>query len=179
MDRGISNFDIRHIGTVTLIYRLPLFRGHRFLGGWSISSMNSLQSGRPYTIYTGTNTPLGSNNQRPLGIAGAFVATPAEAVAIRYADGFNAVGLRPAVNDFGTLARNTQTGDRFINFNLSVSKDLRWTERLTSQIRGEFFNIFNTTSFNAVDNNMSSPTFGRYTTAFDSRRVQLALRLVF
>jgi hypothetical protein len=179
LDRGISAFDIRHIGAVTLLYRLPLWRSHRFLGGWTISSMNALQTGRPYTIYTGTNTPLGSNNQRPLGIAGALVATPSESVALRYANGFNALSLRPAATDFGTLGRNTQTGDRFVNSSVSLMKDLRWTERLSSQIRAEAFNLFNTTNFNAVDSVMTSPTFGRYTTAFDSRRVQLALRLVF
>jgi len=179
LDRGISNFDIRHIGTIALLYRLPLLRSHRFLGGWTLATMNSLQSGRPYTIYTGANTPFGSNNQRPLGIEGAFVSTPSAPYAVGYASGFNAASLRPAANQFGTLGRNTQTGDRFVNCNLSLSKDVRWTERFSSQIRAEFFNIFNTTSFNAVDNNMSSPTFGRYTTAFDSRRVQLALRIVF
>jgi hypothetical protein len=179
LDRGISNFDIRHIGTVALLYRLPFLRSNRFLGGWTVSSMNTIQSGRPFTIFTGTNSPLGSNNQRPNAVEGAFVPTPSEPFAVRYANGFSAASLRPAATDFGTLARNTQTGDRFVAFNLSLSKDLRWTERLASQVRGEFFNVLNTTNFNAVDNNMSSPTFGRYTTAFDSRRVQLALRFVF
>ncbi|MBL8215929.1 MAG: TonB-dependent receptor [Bryobacterales bacterium] len=179
LDRGISSFDIRHIGTVSLLYRLPLLRGHRFLGGWSVASMTSLQSGRPYTVYTGTNTPLGSNNQRPLAIAGSLVATPDQSVALRYGGGFNATLLRPAATEFGTLGRNTFTGDRFVITSLSLSKDLRWTERFSSQLRAEVFNALNTTSFNTVDSVMSSPTFGRYTTAFDSRRVQLALRLVF
>ena len=179
LDRGISAFDIRHIGTIALLYRIPLLRSNRYLGGWTVSSMNSIQSGRPYTIYTGTNTPFGSSNQRPLAIPGAFLSTPSDPVALRYASGFNALSLRPAATDFGTLARNSHTGDRFVSWSASVSKDVRWTDRLSAQIRGEFFNLFNTTSFNTVDNNMSSPTFGRYTTAFDSRRVQLALRFVF
>lgn len=179
LDRGISNFDIRHISTATMLYRVPFLRTHRFLGGWTVSGMNSIQSGRPYTIFTGSNTPLGSNNQRPLGIAGAFVSTPADAVAVRYGSGFSAANLRPASTDFGTLARNSQVGDRFVNVNLSLFKDLRWSDRLSSQPRAEIFNAFNTTSFSTVDGNMSSPTFGRYTAAFDSRRVQLALRLVF
>jgi hypothetical protein len=158
---------------------VPFLRSNRYLGGWTVSSMSSLQSGRPYTIFTGTNTPFGSNNQRPDGVAGAFLSTPSQPIAVSYASGFNAASLRPAATDFGTLARNTHTGDRFVSVSLSVSKDLRWNDRLSSQIRGEFFNLLNTTSFNTVDNNMSSPTFGRYTTAFDSRRVQLALRFVF
>lgn len=179
LDRGISSFDIRHIATFAMLYRIPLFRSHRYLGGWTVSSMNNLQSGRPYTIYTGTNTPFGSNNQRPNWIPGALVSTPAQQIALSYGSGFSAASLRPGAADYGNLGRNTHVGDRFINFNLSLSKDLSWTDRLSSQIRAEFFNLLNTTSFNTVDNNMSSPTFGRYTAAFDSRRVQLALRFVF
>jgi hypothetical protein len=179
LDRGISNFDIRHIGTIALLYRVPFLRTNRVLGGWTVSSMSSIQSGRPFTIYTGTNSPLGSNNQRPNAVAGALVATPSEPFAVRYASGFNAASLRPDAASFGTLARNSHTGDSFLNVSLSLSKDFKMTEKFSSQIRGEFFNLFNTTNFNAVDNNMSSPTFGRYTTAFESRRVQLALRIVF
>lgn len=179
LDRGISAFDIRHIGTITLLYRLPFLKSHRYLGGWSLSSMNNLQSGRPFTLFTGTNTPLGSNNQRPLALPGSLLATPSEPAAIRFAPGFSAATLRPAATDFGTLGRNTLYGDRFLNFSVSLSKDVQFTDSIASQIRLEVFNLTNTTSFNTVDTIMSSPTFGRYTAAFDSRRIQLALRFVF
>jgi hypothetical protein len=179
LDRGRSAFDIRQIGTATVLYRLPFLRSHRLLGGWTLAGMTALQSGRPFTIYTGTNTPLGSNNQRPLGLAGGFVATPSESYAVRYGDGFSAAALRPAATDFGTRGRNTMTGDRFVNLNLSMAKDVRLTEGISAQVRGEVFNVTNTTNFNAVDSVMTSPTFGRYTSAFDSRRIQLALRIVF
>ena len=61
----------------------------------------------------------------------------------------------------------------------SIQKDLKLGERVTTQIRVEGFNLFNTTNFNAIDSVMSSASFGRYTTAFDARRVQFALRFVF
>lgn len=179
LDRGYSNFDIRHIATATTLYRLPLFPSHRLLGGWTVSAMAAIQSGRPFTIFTGTNTPLGSNNQRPFAVTGSLLFSPADAIAIRYAPGFSAASLRPAATEFGTLGRNTHFGDRSVNLNLSLSKDLRWSDSFSSQLRVEAFNLTNTTSFNSIDNVMSSPTFGRYTTAFDSRRFQLALRFVF
>jgi len=47
------------------------------------------------------------------------------------------------------------------------------------QLRGELFNAFNLANFNAVDNVLVSPSFGRYTSAFDPRRAQLVARLVF
>ncbi len=179
LDRGISALNIGHVATFTYLYRLPFLRAHRVLGGWTLSGMNSLQSGRPYTIFTGTNTPLGNNNQRPLATPGALVFTPSDATAIRCAPGVSAAHLRPDASSFGTLGRNTGTGDRFFDVSLSLQKDFRILERLNSQFRAETYNLFNTTNFLAVDNVMSSATFGRYTSAADSRRVQFAVRFTF
>jgi hypothetical protein len=179
LDRGTSTWDIPHVLTLTSIWRLPLFKTSRYLGGWTISSVSTIQAGRPYTLFTGTNTPLGNNNNRPLDISGALIRNAPSATPIMYAPGFNAAALRPANGALGTLGRNTERGDAFYDFSLSLMKDFAMTERMRLQIRGEVFNLFNVTNFNAVDNVMTSPTFGRYTSAFDPRRAQIALRLVF
>lgn len=179
LDRAISTWDIPHILTFTYIYRLPLFRANRFLGGWTISGVNTIQSGRPYTIYTGTNTPLGNNNNRPLDVAGSLIRHPSSATPITYSPGFNALALRPANGTFGTLGRNTERGDAYFDSSVSLSKDFVMNEHIRLQLRGELFNVFNVTNFRDVDNVMTSPTFGRYTSAFDPRRAQLAVRIVF
>jgi hypothetical protein len=66
-----------------------------------------------------------------------------------------------------------------VDVGFSLSKDFRVTERLRVQLRGELFNAFNVANFNAVDNVLVSPNFGRYTSAFDARRAQLVARVVF
>lgn len=183
LDRAVSDYDIPKTLTFTYLYRVPFFRQNDFagkiLGGWTVSGITTLRSGLPFTLFTGTNTPLGNNNQRPNDIAGSLERNPATGQAIAFANGFNALALRPANGTFGNLGRNTERGDSFLETNISLQKDFRFTERVKAQIRGEIFNVFNTTNFNAVDSVMTSPNFGRYTSAFDPRRAQVALRLVF
>jgi hypothetical protein len=179
LDRGLSAHNMPHVATISFLYRSPFFKNNRALGGWILSGMNSLQSGRPYTIYTGTNTPLGNNNQRPVGIPGSLLFSAGDPTAVRFAPGYTALSLRPGATEFGSLGRNTGVGDAFLNVSGSIQKDLKLGERVTTQIRVEGFNLFNTTNFNAIDSVMSSASFGRYTTAFDARRVQFALRFVF
>jgi hypothetical protein len=179
LDRAVSNYHVPHILTFTYIWRLPFMRDNRFLGGWTIAGINTLQSGRPFTLYTGTNTPDGNNNNRPLDIAGTLVRAPSSVTPIAFAEGVTRFNLTPAAGQYGAVGRNTERGDSFLDFNLSVSKDFGITERLRLQVRGEIFNAFNVTNFNAVDGVMSSPNFGRAVSAFDPRRAQLAARITF
>ena len=183
LDRGVSDYHIPHTLTFTYLYRVPFFRNNdlagKLLGGWTVSGITTLRSGLPYTLFTGTNTPLGENNQPPNDIAGSLIRNPTSGQAIAFAPGFTAVSLRPTTGTFGNFGRNTERGDNYFETNVSLQKDFRFSERLRAQIRGEIFNVFNTSNFNAVDNVMTSPNFGRYTSAFDPRRAQVAVRLVF
>jgi hypothetical protein len=52
-------------------------------------------------------------------------------------------------------------------------------ERFSFQLRGESFNTFNHTSFNAVSYNINSTNFGQLTSAHDPRNLQLGLKLNF
>jgi hypothetical protein len=184
LDHAVSNYDVPHILTFTYFYRLPFFRRQnnfagKLFGDWSIGGITTMRSGLPYTLYTGTNTPLGNNNQRPNAPQGSLLRTANQAQAISLAEGFNAAALRPPTGTFGTLGRNTERTEAVADWNVSLQKDFRFGERLRLQLRGEIFNLFNTTNFNAVDNVMTSPNFGKYTSAFDPRRAQIALRVTF
>jgi hypothetical protein len=179
LDRAVSNYHIPHIFTFTYIWRVPFLRENRLLGGWTISGINTLHSGRPFTLYAGTNTPEGNNNNRPLDIAGTLVRDPSSVTPIAFAEGVTRTHLTPAAGEYGTTGRNTERGDSFLDFNVSVSKDFAVSERVRLQVRGELFNVFNTTNFNAVDSVMTSPNFGRAISAFDPRRAQLAARVIF
>jgi hypothetical protein len=179
LDRAASSYDIPHIFTFTYIWRIPLFRENRLLGGWSIAGINTLHSGRPFTLYTGTNTPIGNNNNRPLDVPGSLVRSPSSVTAVAFAEGVSRAQLTPPPGRYGVIGRNTERGDSFLDFNLSISKDFTITERVRLQVRGEMFNLFNVTNFSTVEGVMTSPNFGRAVSAFDSRRAQLAARVVF
>ena len=109
LDRGTSALDMRHVASITFLYKSPFFKNNRILGGWTLSGMNSLQSGRPFTIYTGTNTPWGNNNQRPIGIAGSLLFSAGSSTAIGYAPGYSAAALRPVATDVGSLGDRKST----------------------------------------------------------------------
>jgi hypothetical protein len=184
LDRGRSDFDIPHIFTLTVIWRAPFFAGSsglagRLLGGWSLSSVATLQSGRTFSLFSGTNNLNASNNNRLLDLPNALIRCGSCATPIRLASGVTKAQLTPAAGALGTLGRNTERTDGLVDVGFSLSKDFRVTERLRVQLRGELFNAFNVANFNAVDNVLVSPSFGRYTSAFDPRRAQLVARVVF
>ena len=69
--RGPSGFDVRHRGVVSGVWELPWGPGRRWLenggvagaiaGGWQISGIASLTTGRPFTVFMQT----GVNNGAP------------------------------------------------------------------------------------------------------------------
>ena len=184
LDRGRSDFDIPHIFTLTGIWRVPFFANRRdlagrLLGGWSLSSVATLQSGRTYSLFSGTNNLNASNNNRLLDLPGTLIRCGSCATPVRLTDGVTKAQLTPAAGALGTLGRNSQRTDGLVDTAFSLSKDFRVTERLRVQLRGELFNAFNVANFNAVDNVLVSPNFGRYTSAFDPRRAQLVARVIF
>jgi hypothetical protein len=58
-------------------------------------------------------------------------------------------------------------------------KDIKITERVSTQFRAEFFNVFNKVNFSGPNTNVSSASFGQITSAGDPRILQLALKLQF
>ncbi len=63
-----------------------------------------------------------------------------------YAKG-NSVMIPPALGTFGTMGRNLFRGPKFYNWDFSLVKDTRLTERVRLQFRAEFFNILNHPQF--------------------------------
>jgi hypothetical protein len=61
----------------------------------------------------------------------------------------------PNPGTFGNIERNAFRGPDFTNWDFSVTKNTKLTERLTLQLRGEFFNILNHPNFGAVDRGMA------------------------
>ena len=49
LERGLSNFDLRHRLSLSYSYDLPLGRG-RLRGGWQTFGIWTFQSGRPFTV---------------------------------------------------------------------------------------------------------------------------------
>lgn len=176
---GVSDLDVRHVANFAQVWDVPLFRNHRLLGGWSIQGITTLQSGRPFTLFSGTDNLIGSNNNRIADVPASLVRTPSARQAIHLAPGITRAQLTPARGTLGALGRNTERGDSLVSINIAVHKQFRINERLALQFRAEGFNITNTVNYNLPEPVLTAPSFGQALTALDSRQTQLALRLTW
>ena len=76
----------------------------------------------------------------------------------------------PAPGQFGNLGNNFFSGPRFFGQDVSLAKHIRFQERFDIEMRIEMFNVFNTTNFTGISNNITSSTFGQLTSQLDTTR---------
>ncbi|MCZ2157310.1 MAG: TonB-dependent receptor [Bryobacterales bacterium] len=179
LNRGLADTDIRNIANFSYIWDLPLFAGHRWLGGWQAAGTIYARGGVPVTLYSGTDTPLGVNTNRILDIPGTLLRTGDGRAPFELVPGVSRTQLTPLPGSYGTIGRNTERSGNFFQWNMALHKEFRLNERMRASVRAEWFNILNRVNYDVPDSILSSPTFGLATAAFDSRQGQLALRLEF
>lgn len=179
---GNSAFDRRHDFKADYVYELPLGTKSA-LGGWSVSGITRISSGAPYTVVTGTNIGDGSHTQRPnlLCTNASTGQSPGLFVPLLNKACFASPTIPDPSTGFlvGNLGRNTFTGPSLINFDFSITKNTRITERLSHQFRVEAFNIFNNTNFNAPSASLNDPNFGKILGAAPGREMQFAMKLIW
>jgi hypothetical protein len=194
IEKGNCGFDIRHNLTLNVVYRLP-FKGNRLVEGWQLSGIESYRTGVPFSVGIGYDRALLSNNfasVRPDVIAGCD--TTANQTPQHW---FNkACFTLPAAGTIGNLGKNTLTAPGYVTTDVSLSKDTRITERVSAQLRAEFFNVFNhanfgiptLNAFTAVGGLAGSPAgipgnaanAGQITTIVGTaRQIQFALKFLF
>ena len=125
--------------------------------------MSSINSGAPFTVYSGIQqTGAGSNGvDRPIEIAKPQLSTARKDRTDYFGHGggngpdffsipvFQPGGTGPNQGLFGTLGRNSFRGPAFYNYDFAFIKDTplgrraSGAERMGLQFRAEFFNIFN------------------------------------
>jgi hypothetical protein len=205
-DRGNCDTDIRHSYVGTVLYELPWFHGQsgfagRVLGGWSISSVVTLQTGLPFDIFdSGDRSLTGAGDDRPDYIGGnvQFVDPRNNAFGLlnSYFNGtgggtdtgagnpyFQRVGSGGAVSlgagRYGNFGRNVFHGPGTLNTDLRLNKMIHITERYSLTLRGEAFNFFNHTQFYNPDGNINDATFGQVLLAHDPRLIQVTAQFKF
>ena len=74
----------------------------------------------------------------------------------------SAVMTAPAYGTFGNMRRNIFRGPAYANWDTSITKSFKFSERLSLQLRGEFFNILNHPNYDlfTMDTDVSDPVFG-------------------
>jgi len=182
---GYQDFDRRHVLAVNYVYRLPFMRDQngiagRILGGWEISGVTKLNTGRRLTITAGNNTTIFGDtvSLRANPVDGQDPVLPSSQ---RTADKwFNTDAfVAPAAGRLGALPRNSMVGPAFHNWDVSLFKNVRLAGKAKMQLRAEAFNVFNIENFRDVETSRTSANFGKVTRWESPRILQLGMKLTF
>jgi hypothetical protein len=190
-----SDFDRLHSLQATFVAELPFGQGkwiggdatgvlQQIIGGWETAAAITWQSGRPFTIYSGSNT-LSNVVQTPADCANCasdLGYVHDEGGLVWYIDpAGRATFTTPAAGAFGTAGRNSLTGPRWFNISLTLSKRFIVTGRQSLEVRADALNLTNTPSFGLPTATTTSATFGRIynTVSSYSRKIVLGVKYYF
>jgi hypothetical protein len=147
-DYGQSDLDNRNIFVGELTYDVPGLEAHKAItGGWQLNSVMAFHSGMPFTVLSDTQSDnTGENNQRANQVlANPYAGFKKQAVG---ADWLNAAAFaNPDPGTWGTSHRNAYVAPGFSDVDFSIFKNTKIGERVNTQFRVEFYNIFNRTNF--------------------------------
>ena len=188
-----SAFDLKHNFVVSYRYEIPferLFRSRNNLTlGWVLSGVSRFGTGFPVTFTNASdNSLLGT---QPDGVNAYGVDLPDmkqgplnlnhdPRSGLSY---FNTslFSLQP-LGQPGSAARRLFYGPGVENFDIALSKAVKWGETRSIQFRLETFNTFNHAQFfgpAAVNGAITSSAFGQVVAAAAPRLVQVGARLAF
>jgi hypothetical protein len=190
LDRGSSDFDVRHRMAAHWIWQIPLGRdssswqGRYLIGGWEISGITSVQTGQPFTIGDSGVPDLFTERTRPrlTGIAPAAgervpdATSPNSFLYVPLNEAYDSSGACLAnaapfaceisVNGpfDGNLPRNTYRAPGTYYQNTALLKNFPLSrEGMQLQFRAEFYNLFNHPNLyvNGGTNDINSLSFNR------------------
>jgi hypothetical protein len=180
LSRSLSAFDLPQNFVVSYAYDLP-FGKNRLLNGWQLSGITRFTSGLPVTIQEGNDTSLagsgGGGSDFPV-FLGKVVRTNLHATGGEYFDAAKSFAY-PTLGTFGATSRRFFFGPGTDNTDLALHKITKITEGTSVEIRAEFFNVFNRTSWGlpsgVFEGNMGYVT----STQGDNRIGQLGAKFTF
>jgi hypothetical protein len=182
-ERGLATYDRPQMLTFNYVWELPFAKGlqgpeGKLLAGWVLSGITSFSSGNAFSVYA-TKAFAGVNGmgaERADRVSGQGIAGPGTV-----AEYFNTAAFTdPAYLTFGNSSYGTLHGPGTNNWDISLGKNTKVTERANLQFRAEFLNAFNHPSFNGINTYISAgPAFGGITGARDPRLIQFGLKLQF
>jgi hypothetical protein len=168
LDRGASDFDVRHRLVLAPIWATPWFKNQHSLlgevaGNWTVTGIYTVRTGTPFTFSDSTNSlnagfgqgipryaptvPLSKRSYRS--IQGNAGSTPNNFVlaSLPLAQDFSNAALG-GISDFGPYpdlmtARNAFVGPGAWNLDMSVGKVFPITERVAMEFRAEGYDILN------------------------------------
>jgi hypothetical protein len=201
IDYGPTTLNQPQTFVANYVYELPFYReqhglvGHT-LGGWELSGITQFVSGQSLTVRQSADnfdcqTPIGATtgcipgtypgglNMDPSDIAPRPDQIAPMHVLKKQTQWFTPTSFADAIGHFGNSTNGNLLGPGIELWDLSAIKNINIGERYRLQFRGEFFNAFNHTNFDAVTVNIDSASAGQVTSTHDPRQIQLGGKFYF
>jgi hypothetical protein len=204
LNKGVSDFDTRHLITVDWVYALPVGRGKAVLananritdivlGDWQWSGLSRWASGLPFSVYEpgySTNweqggmgvltAPVKVKRHLVNGIPQVFAGDLANTINNGVTNG-TPIRL-PYPGEAGM--RNAFRGDGYLDIDSSLSKTWKLHEEMKLKFAAEVYNVGNNVRFDDspanLNGNLTQGTLGAYGGMLTTyRRMQFGLRLDF
>jgi len=213
LERSVDPLDVPQVFVASYGYELPWGPGKRWLnspgvgakllGGWQVNGITTLRGGFPSDLRTNRLAPIFNTFNVPDRVPG----EPTQVQQNRGPDSFfNPKAFRvpgtvlsrsgTPIQMIGNAGRRFVRGPGSVNFDFSLFKNTRLTERYTLQFRAEFFNLTNTPTFFLPPGNASAmtcigpspgsacdasnPGFGKLSSGTATgRQIQFGLKLLF
>lgn len=188
-ERTYSPFNTPQNLAISGTYQLPFGRGRTYmansngfvdsvLGGWQVQTIIVLRSGTPFTpVVSSDRANTGVGGQRP-NINPAGGSPTFHKSLTSWFDKTKYV-VAPQFT-YGQVKANTQQSDAFRQYDASIFKNFALPGESVLSFRAEFFNLPNTTSFNAPSATIDASSCCTVTsTSIPSRDIQFALKYNF
>ena len=190
-----SDFDRRHVFQGTYTYELPFGKGKKFLsglpsivdhviGGWQMAGTVLWTSGRPFTVYSGINTL--SNVVQSTANCNGCTRNSGQLVQeggrnFWFDAATRAQFSQPVTGSIGNTGRNFFLAPYYFQWDSSLSKKFRITERVSFDFRVDARNVLNNPSFDNPTAVFTSTIFGRINDSVtnNARRIQVSGKLSF
>jgi TonB dependent receptor len=197
LTKGLCDFNVGKSGVVSFIYTIPTIGSKsgfqsKVLGGWQVGGIVTAQSGSPFTpVIAGDpyNRVTGDNNMGYLNLVPGCnpVNSNWKAQGLQYLN-TSCFAVPAQQNLIGNLGRNSILGPNLFDLDFSVFKNLRITERISTQFRVEMFNVLNHPNFlpplnnEAILNTGGTPPINAGVidaTSTDPRQIQFGMKINF
>jgi hypothetical protein len=183
---GVSDLNITHNFSFWTVYNLPVLAGaprivRSAFGNWQTTGIWTWHTGFPINVLSGQDRSLSGISLDRADLIGDPYLSSSRPTSQLLSQWFNTPAFTLAApGTFGDSPRNLLRAPGTFNFDWSFAKSFRISERFTTQLRGDFFDLLNTPHFNAPGASVASTsTFGKITSAADPRIVQVSLRVRF
>jgi len=186
---GPCDYDATHNFIANAIYDLPVGRGRAFgknmnrvadsiIGGWQASGILSLHSGFPLTVTASDASGTGSRGARANCIAAADVFGEQNSPNGGYQWFSPASYTQPAAGTFGNCGVGTVRGPGLHTLDFDLTKNFKFTERQSLDLRADFINLTNTPILNAPNHGIGT-NLGLLQNSQGARNVQFSLKYHF